>query len=409
LVSDKFKNKLQSVLLTVQVDKVEGASSTGDKKAALTGYYMIYQDPVSSEDAKKNAAYNIAVLFYELGDMVKTFEWANLAIKIMNKNDVLKFQDSFMNMAEEMFNYGEFRSAAILFSRIYNELCFSNSNNLNGAFRNAVAIALANDNDTLPIELISTVTRCKVDNNVILASKMDLLAVFKDKKRWVELDKMLPTMENDQNAVGLLIPYYFDLSNAYKDAGRNQEVDRILKKILQLYNGAAKKQLWPVESLDIVAALKLPQVESKFKDIDSITLAFPEETYNKLLSNKAKKIEELTAAVVDLIKIGSGRAMIRGYQYLVDAYQKFANEIANFTPPDKSAEYVNSFKSSMQSIALPLKQKASDYEQEARTAIIKSNILSLDGYTFLTRTKFPIRIEYTYPKGGIIMDRGGVR
>ena len=53
------------------------------KKNALEGYLRIFHDSESSIESKKNAAHNIAVLYYELGHADDTYLWAKKSISLM--------------------------------------------------------------------------------------------------------------------------------------------------------------------------------------------------------------------------------------------------------------------------------------------------------------------------------------
>ena len=99
--------------------------------------------------------------------------------------------------------------------------------------------------------------------------------------------------------------------------------------------------------------------------------------------------------------------MIRTYKLLVENYEAMAFEIRNFTPPGKSAEYVESFKKSMNQIVLPILAKATEFKKNATSVILQNNILSSDNNYFMTDQSFQIKVEYQYQGGGTIMDRGG--
>jgi hypothetical protein len=89
-VTKKFAQKLRLILLSIQFDKVEKFNTKGEKVNALKGYLTIYKEPTSSEDARKNAAYNIGILFHELGNKEKSYGWMKRALSMMDSADVLR-------------------------------------------------------------------------------------------------------------------------------------------------------------------------------------------------------------------------------------------------------------------------------------------------------------------------------
>ena len=87
-VSPEYSKKIKTLVLGMQFEKVELASTKGDKKGALRGYLLIYKNPESDFEAKKTAAYNIAVLFYETGDYKQMFAWADRSATMMSVSAV---------------------------------------------------------------------------------------------------------------------------------------------------------------------------------------------------------------------------------------------------------------------------------------------------------------------------------
>ncbi|MDC1175634.1 hypothetical protein OAT67_09560, partial [Bacteriovoracaceae bacterium] len=102
-VSKKYASKVNQLLLTLQFENVEKLNTDGEKKQALKGYLAIYKDTGSSPEAKKNASYNIAVLFHELDDGKRAYGWAINSLKLMSSGDVDKFEKSFQVIANNLY------------------------------------------------------------------------------------------------------------------------------------------------------------------------------------------------------------------------------------------------------------------------------------------------------------------
>ena len=108
-VSKKYAARLKYLLLAMQFENVEKFNTKGEKKDALQGYIEIYKSDESTIDAKKNAAYNISVLFHELGNMELMFGWLNRAVSMMNPSEILKFSSSFLVMISDLNNQCRFK------------------------------------------------------------------------------------------------------------------------------------------------------------------------------------------------------------------------------------------------------------------------------------------------------------
>ena len=115
----------------------------------------------------------------------------------------------------------------------------------------------------------------------------------------------------------------------------------------------------------------------------------------------------ITGDINKVLAVGSGKAIVKGYQYLIESYQKFAADIRNFTPPEKSEEYVKSFKKSMNDLSAPIISRSLSFLEDARRQIRRDSILAKDNYWFFSKDRIPVQLEYSYAYDGIVMDRGG--
>ena len=61
--------------ISVQLDSIKRYTSRGDKKRALMGYIELYRNKFGPKEARRNAAYTIANLFNQLGNVEMTDRW----------------------------------------------------------------------------------------------------------------------------------------------------------------------------------------------------------------------------------------------------------------------------------------------------------------------------------------------
>ncbi len=409
-VTKKFATKLRLILLSIQFDKVEKFNSKGDKVAALKGYLAIYKEPTSSTEAKKNAAYNIAVLFHELGNVNETYGWARRSLDLMNNSDIYKFEDSFMAIATGLFNRRQFRRAAEINELTLEKICKKKSKVKNILFQNANVIYLAEDNAEKSYEVISMASKCYIKSQVYLEAQLDLLKVLAEQGRWESFDNLLGQLKRNKKAWGNLVFPLSQLRDAYFARGLKKEAVAANNEMISYFNKAKSNRIdIPLEGLDVVALNYIESAKRSAEDLEKVQLTFPENKYNQILKKKFAMIDALTSKTLDLFKIGSGVGMVEGYKILVESYQKMGEEIAAFTPPGKGADYVNSFKNSMGQISQTLMSKAEDFRREAQGQINKSKILAKNNYFFMTNNKLPIIPHFFPSKTGVLMDRGGKR
>lgn len=407
-VSRKYAKKLKLLLLTMQFEGVEKFNSKGDKTNALKGYVQIYRSKESSNDAKKNAAYNIAVLFYELGNKKYSYLWTSRALELMNSSDVKKFDGSFLAISSDLFNRLEFSKSAEVSQKVLVKLCKTKSKNKKLFFRNANVILLSENKLNESQKLIKKGVQCSIDAAEIKKARVDLMNAVIENKQWGLLESLINTLSVDKDYRAELIKPLNLLRMAYVSSGRESEADKLRSRILRYYNDAKKrKQSIPLESLDVVAKFRLLSLEWQVNKLKSMKLSFPEKTYNNMLKKKFALLDKITSRALKILEIGSGEGIVASYKFLVQSYQSLVDEIARFAPPGKSPEYVKSFQGTMRKIVIPLNQKANDFRKEARRQILRSNILSKENSFFLNGEKLKVDVNYSPLKEGVLMDRGG--
>ncbi len=409
-VSRKYAKNLNAYLLTVQFEGVEKASSKGQKKAALVGYLQIYKSSDTSAIAKKNAAYNIAVLLHELGDMDKTFRWLERAIKLMNKQDIKKFKSSFILMGNSLFESRKFKEASVYYEGLLTKLCHTKLKEKSILFKNAYIIYLADRRPDNVISLINQGKQCGISMAEISTARLELIKFLAEGKRYTTLEEQVAIAGNYRPSRSELIIYLDILRKAYAATGRIENANQMTSKIHSYYRYCVKKgYAIPLESLDIIADKKLESLERMALSIRNEKFRFPENSFNKILKRKFGILEKVTNKSLEVLKIGSGKGIIFSYNRLIFTYESLIQQVSEFRPQGKSAEYIKSFQASMSGIIKPLKGKVSEFKREARNHILRSNILTDENYKFLSRNPLPLDLKFFTKNRGIIMDRGGLR
>lgn len=407
-VSEKYAKSLNVYLLTMQFENVEKSASKGDKMNALKGYLIIYKDPDSNKEAKKNAAYNITTLLYELGNLEKTYEWAVKSLSLMTEEDIVKFNKTLVLINLDFFYRREFKKSAALNDTISRKLCEKKRSEALIFLKNNFILSLADNQDKKAKEIIDLSEKCGVSKEVLNEMKLEVAKFYNEEKSWTELNNYLADIASIKDLWPSLIPYYYSLQIAYQKNAQSELSNNFRRKIIELYaTGKSLGIKFNLESLDIVASIKVKELYEGLDDFKNVTLEFPEKRFNDLLKLKFKKLEKITTRSLELLSLGSGLGLVRTYKYLIETYQFLINEINNFTPPDKTPEYIDSFKKGISSVVNSLEKKVLDYRSEALRNIKGEKILSKDNLFFVQSDLIPVSVEYQYPKGALIMDRGG--
>ena len=409
-VSKNYAKKLNMLLLTMQFDDVEKLNSTGEKKQALIGYVEIYKSPRSSNEARKNAAYNIATLFYQLGDAERTYKWAIESLNLMSNRDVSRFESSFLAMATDVFGKRRFNEAADLNSRLLGKVCKRRSRNKKNFFKNAHVIYLASGNLKQAKRIVDKGKSCRIPASFIREGQIDLIKYMASNKNWGQLQNRIKKVRNDSRIVPEIIYPMSLLAESLKASGRLEDGRAIESEIIKFYNKSKKRKKGiPLEGLDVVADMKLRTLRSEVTKLKSIKLTFPEKLYNDSLKKIFTQLDRVTSEALKILEVGSGRGIVAAYRSLVESYEGVVSQIREFTPPGKSDRYIKSFKKSMVDLTKPILVKSKDFRREAIGQVTRSNILSLDNSYFLQSKQLPLLPEHYFSRGAVLMDRGGRR
>lgn len=406
-VSSKYAKKVKMTVLTMQFENVENATSKGDKKKALALYVALYKDPTTDEEAKKNAAYNIATLFHELGDTHRSYGWSKRALSHMTSKNVKKFQGSFLVIANDLFNHQKIAESVDLYSSVLDKLCKERSSNKAVFLKNAVVVALANDNESKARDVLDSAYRCNISTAKLDEMELEFLNYEVEKKSWTSAIKQVEKLSRTASVYPDLIHPLGKVRNAYLAAGRVSSARGIEKDILNYYSKIRNKKGLQLEALDEVALIRVQGLERKVSQLKGFELSFPDSKFNSLLKKKFAILDSLTSEAIGIMSVGSGKGIIKSYSILVSTYNHLISEIDRFTPPGKSPEYLNSFKSSMKNLIKPLLAKVSDFKKEATKQIHSNKILSHDNKEILFGESFSP--EFILRNNGVLMDKGGHR
>lgn len=408
-VSKKYADALRSLMTKIQIEGVQNSLDKGDKAIALRGYHQIYQSAESTANAKANASYNLSALYYELGDVNKSYTWSTVALNEMATSDVVKFSGSFLTIASGLFARQHLNQSADLSYRLLAKTCKVDSTNKVNSYKNAMFISLANHDIDKAMEIRKLGKSCSVADKVLKEVDYELMKDLIDNNRWTLLDEVIADLQRDQMTSAQLIIPYEKIRQRLVAAGNLTEASVIERKQQDLYNKAVKLRLdIPVEAIDLIALRSVPRIAEAAKNIEQIKLAFPESSFNAALKRKLQALDALTTQVDAIAKTGSGKAIVASTKYLIDLYETVANEVKAFVPPEKPKEYVESFQKAMQGVWMPLTTHANKLRKDISATINKNSILSEDNFAILQSDKYS-DVRFFNDEPAVVMQREGMQ
>lgn len=404
-VSKKYRLKLQELLTTIQIDDVQSQLAKGNKKTALVGYLKILDDPYSTKKSKVNAKYNLAALYFELGDTQNTHKWALNALTEMDSNDVLKFASSFVTMANFLFSSLEFAQSSEVLTKLVEKLCSKKTRRKNLAFRNAAYIYLADGKIQKTEDLVRLGRKCKVLSSYIDDVEYEIMREFYVQRNWNRYEYYVLKLQNSRKVYNLIIDDLLNLITVHSKFSNQDKVKQFNTLLWKLYYRAKKnKDSISMRGLDYFASLKLMSMEETVNQLNLIKFAFPENIFASRQKKKLSLLTKLTGQANDVQAVGSGVGIVNSFKVLSETYESVAKEIYDFVPKGKSKEYVQKFKADFNQVGKQLEQAANQYRTEALRAINNNLILNKNN-VFFQKNKFPV--EYHGEHSAVLMDRGG--
>ncbi len=408
-VSAKYAAKLKQLLTSMQMGEAQLAQTRGEKAKALQGFVKAANDPESTAKARKTSTHNVAILYYELGAVQEMYDWTQKSIALLSTGELLAFEDTYLLISAELFNRDRYDLSIQLSETIFNQLCATSHKRKDQIFKNVVYMKLAQGQTDQALSFIDTGVRCKVPADSILDGKLETLEAYKEQKNMNAFEKLLRHLQYAYQKEPRLIEHQHLL---YQEMLKNSDQRSAAfwrASLEKQYQNARRSKTIPLEALEIIASFEIPKLELQVSALKSSKLSFPENIYNAGLQKKFQQLDGITNAAVRIAQLGSGDGTIYAYTLLLDAYESLANEVKDFTPPQKSKEYVVSFKKNMDQVVRPLLAKAAEFKAIAKKEVIRNQILSHHSVNFLGNERSPVPVQYSYYKQGIYMDRGGQR
>jgi len=405
-VSDEVRNRLKMDLTAVDFEKAERAHSSGDKIKALKYYFSIYKNPEKRQESRKISAYNIAVLYTELGRPEYIYKWGKSSIEMMESEDIKKFETSLFKMTETLFDLGYPNYSSELGSLLFAKLCNLTTSQKDPLFKNLIVLKLSSDDLEKTQDLINFGRRCSISKEILNFAKYELIDELINEEKYNSVRVHFEQVFGE----GTVEPKFALLLEKYADKLReNEDIDqarKFMQMIPNLLGGKNTKNL-PVEVLDVYVRFEMVNLERLSSQILRRDLAFPEERFNNLVKEKFKALEQLNKKADEIIKMGSARGIVKTFKILSETYSGLGQMLFDFNPSGKDEAYVKSFKENMAKLDGQLKSKASSINQDAEKNIMTNKILSNFNYDFTTKQVAPIKFSYTSIRRPMLMDRSG--
>lgn len=409
-VSAKYDRSVRKLLTNIQMEHVQSQLKSGKKKEALIGYLDVYGREDSTKNAKKNSAYNLAVLYYELGDVVNAYKWSNISLDHMHGKEVFKFEDTYITIASFLFERLQFEASSELSMKTLLKECRLGSRNKDLMFKNASFIQIADQKPARVEEYLKLTDRCGISPKVEAQIHYELAKIYAQNSQWDDLVNKIKILDRAKGQKTKSIELAEKLRAAYIKNGEISRAAQIERENKSRYYQLKKSRYKiPVESVDVIAEYYLDDLKSIEKQFKSIEVRFPENTFNATLKQKFSFLDKVTNSALKVSQTGSGRGIVSSYNILINCYANLIEQVENVKIENKSADYIKSFQASMSKVLGPIKSKMAQYQKELKQQINTYSILSDESDLVMTPqlSSQGLKTQYNSLYPAVIMDRRG--
>jgi tetratricopeptide (TPR) repeat protein len=405
-VSKKYRNRLRVLQTNIQMKNVEGVRNKGNKAAALEQYLEIFSNKNSTKTTKKNSAYNISVLFFELGDVQKVYEWSKKTIQMMSTAEVSKFTSSFVTFTSFLFEKMEFSKSAEISEILLTKICHQNKRQKQQLFTNAIFLRIAEGSLAQTEQNLKRYKSCGINRKIVSDVRFELADIYLKNKNWKMLEQEIIQISKNVKHRNKILWHINQLSESYKKLSDNKKVELYANKFNKYYYASKKRnQSIEVRVRTIMAKKSFAFISRYIVKMKKIKLSFPQKRYDQRLKYKLKILDQIVARGKKVINEGSDEYIVKSYLAMSGAYAFVSDEIRSFSPPvTKGKAFQVSFKNAMKEIYVAFSQQAIKFKASAKKDILKYSLVSSKNIEVLGDGKF----NYQYFNStSVLMEREG--
>ncbi|MGB0452902.1 MAG: hypothetical protein ACPGJV_04235, partial [Bacteriovoracaceae bacterium] len=384
-VSKKYATKLRYILLALQFEDVEKLNTKGSKKQALQGYMEIYNSNASTKEAKKNAAYNVGVLFHELGHPVYSGAWIQKAVDLMNGDEISKFSSSFLVMISDIHNQTQFTVARKLYQSVFDKLCKRKDKDKNNFFKNYMTIAFMEEKDIPePKELFNLFNRCKIETKTRVSVFKEYVNYHLEKKVWSNLTLAAEIFKS--NKVYWEGLFLVTTQLAWRNYKKSQDYSA-LYQASQRYFNHLRNQDKPIayQGVRVLSQFETLQVNVALSKFLNFNFEFPRDFFAKTIQRKISELATFKAAIERLYEYGDGNSIVLINRNLMNAYSGFVKKLNDFVPPGFNKDDMRRYKGDIRGIVQALEKDRMTIKQTVANIIVSEDILSSGTKDFILR------------------------
>ncbi len=404
-----YVEKALAILGQILFDEYEAYEKSGKKDLAIKGYEGLYKDERYPDKIKAQSAYNASVLYLEMADTEKSYEWVKSSMQKHQYSDLEKLLPKLAGMSERYAFLQDFKRSALLSKTLLAKFCKNQVERKSDLYISAVHHHLMDGDYRSAAQNTKLGTACGIDSKEVEKLNKQIIGHLASHRHYREFFDFYNKHKSEE--------IYFDtfsahLINIYWDTKftSNPKLHKSVSVILM--NWKKQNKLPEVFTKNLEFMEQYNQFEKLVKGINFELpkfKKFDQEKFNQALEQNLTLLQSITKDGEALIKQGHKEMTLLTYSLLEKQYQRMAKAIETYTPAGMPVEFVTGFKKHMGQLSGNLKEKSVSYNSGARTVIEKNDILSFNNFKFIKTHQFVEKVKYRYPASRLVStaDLGG--
>lgn len=370
IISKQLASSIKNNALTLQFKGVQSESSKGAKSNALRGYKLIYDDSLSSNEARKNAAFNIAVLFYELKYPTKTAEWILKSLELMETSDAKKLFGQVRKISLDLYNLGKESESLEILNKLAMLSCEDSKEFRSLATDYFIQYLISGKSPRISSANFFKCIKDKGFYSELIFKSYEFFYIAGDyefifRLLTKSLSETLLTNEKELEIAKLIAIHYESKipANSLK----------IIKLVEKKYAGKYSGNIFYKELQALERKFEYKSISQR---IFRNKLSFPEDKFNRLLKQRIDQLSKLSQMIVSDPEKGGVIFISPIYEILFDSYSQLIDEINSFVPEGKGGDYVNGFKKSMNSLVSNLESQRNELRENLKKIVTIKEIIT---------------------------------
>jgi hypothetical protein len=405
-ISKKYATKLKELLTSMQMESAQDNLNSGKKKEALIGYLNVLKDTEATAKAKTNSRYNLAILYFELGDNKESSKYVSQSLNEMEDAEIKDFYDTFIGLIKMYFAAGDINLAAVISEKLGNKVCQLNVPKKELTFRNSTLLYLAEDKIENAERSIAAAKQCQISKAEIFNLQFELLKSYKENNLWEQYESLTNELAAHKENEYSMIPQLYDLEKIHLENGNSERSKGYQDQKLNIYLKARKNKVsLNRESFDLMYEYELKQLNLLVDQYISSPLTVKE--FKKQFQLKANALTRIIDEAKKASESGSAIAAVEAFAVVIKSLNIGIDQIKNLKTEDGNKEVQDSLDKIKPELIQPLEQVKNEQIIAMKNTIHQNDILYLGQLNYIIpKIVQPLSFE---ARKSVIMDKGGKR